>query len=409
MKYYLLLLLLATNTGWAFDYGDPSPNEQAHLEAINYARLYPLDEAQRLGIDLFEGTEPGAISGNAVQPLSSNSHLLDATRAHSEDMLNRDFFAHNNPDGESPFDRMRSAGYVYQTAGENLAYSGSTGSINELAMALQLHDNLFLDTNYPHRGHRVNILNPNYREVGVGLAYGLFNSSGQTFNAAMVTTDFGRQLNSLPILLGVVYDDINKNNFYDAGEGVSSVEIRIEENNESTLTASAGGYGLEVTANSDYSVSFYHEDLGSVSRAVHIGNLNIKLDVLLSDFSKDNAKDNEPDNEPVNEPDNQPVDELSQCSAFAQNQLTIPCVLVNNELYSAELSVIEGNGLQFVLSHINKIHQSQSAQCGTFQPQTEIVHLPCIEVGVDNYWADLQLVPGTEAEFVFKLVDYDLN
>jgi len=224
--------------------------------------------------------------------------------------------------------------------------------------------------------------------VGIGLAYGVFTTNGSAFNSAMVTTDFGRRLNDLPILLGVVYDDLNNNNFYDAGEGVSSVEIKIEENGDPTLTASAGGYGLEVAPNNDYSVSFYHEDLGSVFRTVHVDDLNVKLDVLLSDFSKDN--------------------EGSQCSTLIQDQLTIPCVAVNNELYSAELSVADANNsLQFVLNRANKIHQSQSAQCATYQLKTDVVHLPCVAVGTDNYWADLQLIPAPG--MAFKLVDYGLN
>ncbi len=49
-----------------YEYGNPTPAEQAHLEAVNRARANPLAEASRLGIDLFEDVAPGAISGDLV-------------------------------------------------------------------------------------------------------------------------------------------------------------------------------------------------------------------------------------------------------------------------------------------------------------------------------------------------------
>jgi len=147
----------------AFDYGDPTAAEQAHLEAINRARLDPVGEAARLGIDLFEGVSFGAISGSPVQPLVFNTKLITAARLHSQDMIDQDYFAHESWDGKSPFDRMQAAGYVYASAGENLAsYMGSTGPLDKVSTALALHDNLFLDENYPNRGHRVNILTESF-------------------------------------------------------------------------------------------------------------------------------------------------------------------------------------------------------------------------------------------------------
>jgi len=68
--------LLFPRAVYSFDYGDPTAAEQAHLEAINRARLNPPAEAARLGIDLYEGVTAGDISGLPVQPLVLNSKLL---------------------------------------------------------------------------------------------------------------------------------------------------------------------------------------------------------------------------------------------------------------------------------------------------------------------------------------------
>ena len=45
---------------------------------------------------------------------------------HNEDMRDREFFSHYNPEGESPFDRLRGVYIVYHYAAENLAYGQTT-------------------------------------------------------------------------------------------------------------------------------------------------------------------------------------------------------------------------------------------------------------------------------------------
>ena len=60
-----------------------------------------------------------------LAPLSWSSRAARVAMAHSQDMSRRRFFSHTNPDGESPFDRMRDAGIEFRAAGENIA-SGQT-------------------------------------------------------------------------------------------------------------------------------------------------------------------------------------------------------------------------------------------------------------------------------------------
>jgi len=72
---------------------------------------------------------------------------------HAYDMLERRYFGHVTPEGESPFDRLREAGISYSWAGENLALNR-----DEPSAALALW-------NSPH--HRANILETHYRHVGI--------------------------------------------------------------------------------------------------------------------------------------------------------------------------------------------------------------------------------------------------
>jgi uncharacterized protein YkwD len=95
-----------------------------------------------------------------LHPLKVDKQEAIVARAHSKDMFVRGYFAHTNPDGKDPFDRMKEANLHFSTAGENLA----------LAQTLETaHKNLM---NSP--GHRANILNPTFNRVGIGIQDGGF-------------------------------------------------------------------------------------------------------------------------------------------------------------------------------------------------------------------------------------------
>ncbi|MFF3611460.1 sigma-70 family RNA polymerase sigma factor [Streptomyces sp. NPDC002580] len=106
-------------------------------------------------------------------PLTEDPELEDAALDHSEDMDARDFFDHNNPDGVDPGERITAAGYRWSTYGENIAMGQSTPqAVMESWM------------NSP--GHRANILNCSFKNIGVGVHKG---SGGPWW-----TQDFGAKL-----------------------------------------------------------------------------------------------------------------------------------------------------------------------------------------------------------------------
>lgn len=95
---------------------------------------------------------------NGLEPFVYNETLAETARAHSQDMIDRDFFDHYNPDGKSPFDRMRDNGLSYSMAAENIAVGyPSPEAVVEGWMNSE--------------GHRANILG-GCEELGVGLALG---------------------------------------------------------------------------------------------------------------------------------------------------------------------------------------------------------------------------------------------
>ena len=94
-----------------------------------------------------------------LSPLHSDPLLQEAAREHSADMYKRHYFSHNTPDGKTPFDRLTALRFHYVTAGENLAFATDVDTaFNSL---MQSPD------------HRANIVNPDFRCVGVGAYKGL--------------------------------------------------------------------------------------------------------------------------------------------------------------------------------------------------------------------------------------------
>lgn len=94
-----------------------------------------------------------------VPPLRSNSLLDKAAQRHAQDMLARGYFAHESPAGKTVRERTREAGYDWRAIGENIAEG-------------QFSAEEVMRTWMNSPGHRRNILAPNFRELGVGLALG---------------------------------------------------------------------------------------------------------------------------------------------------------------------------------------------------------------------------------------------
>ncbi|WP_406724444.1 CAP domain-containing protein [Streptomyces sp. GD-15H] len=90
-------------------------------------------------------------------PVKVNATLTEAAQNHSEDMAASGNMSHTGSDGSSPADRITRAGYGWSTYGENVAYGYSTP---EQVMAGWMSS----------PGHKENILNCEFEEIGVGLA-----------------------------------------------------------------------------------------------------------------------------------------------------------------------------------------------------------------------------------------------
>jgi uncharacterized protein YkwD len=254
----------------------PSAQEVLVVELINRARFDPNAEATRFGIGLNDGITNGTISSTQKKPLAHNLYLLDASRKHSQWILDVDIFDHVGVNNSSPGKRMEAAGYVFSGAwanGENISWEGTTrGAIDLTSTAFSHHEGLFKSP-----GHRLNILSEGFREIGVGQRQGFFTDKGKEYLSSMLTEGFARSGSSY-YLTGVIYDDFNSSNFYDVGEGLSDVSISVNGQNYSAY--STGAYSIALV-NGSYDVVFSSNNLpAQVTYKIKIEGGNLKLDVI---------------------------------------------------------------------------------------------------------------------------------
>lgn len=120
---------------------------------------------------------------HGLTPLHANAKLAKAAEAKIDDMFARQYFEHESPDGKSPADIIRAQSYEYIVVGENLAL----GNFKDDATLVQA----WMDS----PGHRANILNDKFLEIGVAVRKGQFE--GKTVWLAV--QEFGSPLSSCPV------------------------------------------------------------------------------------------------------------------------------------------------------------------------------------------------------------------
>jgi len=98
-------------------------------------------------------------AANGLGNLKINSKLNSAAQSKANHMIANDYWAHNAPDGTTPWYFIDNSGYLYTVAGENLAYGFDTSSGTVSGWMAS-------------PGHKANILHTKYEDVGFGIADG---------------------------------------------------------------------------------------------------------------------------------------------------------------------------------------------------------------------------------------------
>lgn len=281
---------------------EPTSLEQYYLELVNRARANPNGEVARLAGEIWgdtgipaapnlnEGLAPGTISAAAKQPLAFDTRLIDAVTEYSDLLLDIEQFTHTA--NGTAASRMTSAGYVFNPpsrSGENLATTASTGPHPlDQERVDQHHEGLFIDGDVAGRGHRINLLLADYREVGIAIRADQDGVSifGDEYNEVLSAQNFATSTGRV-FLTGVIYDDANSNAFYDPGESTGVLALRVENASgaqvASGTTFASGGYSINLAALPAGSYTLIASNgLGAESEAQFswTGSTNVKVDFI---------------------------------------------------------------------------------------------------------------------------------
>ncbi len=139
------------------------------------------------------GTEPIATLSNqyrrdaGLPDYTMNEQLTRSAQAKADDMASKLYFAHESPEGRTPWSFFDDVQYIYKSAGENLALT------NESPQSV-------VDGWYNSPSHRANLLNTSFTEVGYGISYlSSFTYKNQTYqNVWLVAAHY-----ALPVGLSV--------------------------------------------------------------------------------------------------------------------------------------------------------------------------------------------------------------
>lgn len=240
--------------------------------------------------------------------LTENSQLDKAAQAKADDMLAKGYFAHVTPDGKTPWDFITAAGYNYMMAGENLAVNFSQAEDVETAWM-----------NSP--GHKANILNKNFQDIGIGIAQGQFQGHTATFvvqefgmsaeqKIALTTTPTRVQTTKVPPPALATSDNNPSSNIQGAQtktpsptvEPLAISQAQTQANGDSlAISATVNGNPVKVLAyfgdkgvmlapqdNNNWTGQVSLSELASGNQAVHIKAFDIRgqsVDYQLADFT----------------------------------------------------------------------------------------------------------------------------
>lgn len=118
---------------------------------------------------------------NGLPTLNYNAQLTASAMAKAKHMIANNYWAHNAPDGTSPWTFMQANDYSYTAAGENLAKGFVT-------------DDSTINGWMSSAGHRANILNGRYLDIGIAVVSGVF----QGVETNLVVAHYGASNSSAP-------------------------------------------------------------------------------------------------------------------------------------------------------------------------------------------------------------------
>lgn len=145
------------------------------IMTIPYVRVSILDSISAIYASVLVNLTNRDRVLNNLSELKVNSLLEKAAQMKADDMAARSYFAHNTPEGKTPWYWLELAGYEYLYAGENLAVNFQNSEEVQTAWMNS-------------RGHFLNIVNPKFKEIGIATSTGIYKGREAIFVVQMFGT-----------------------------------------------------------------------------------------------------------------------------------------------------------------------------------------------------------------------------
>ena len=170
-------LIVAEMYVHAYPYAPPAqPDQSTAASPVTTQRASAVDATDIITLTNQNRTQAG------VPALVTSPLLTEAAQLKANDMASRSYYAHVSPDGKSPLYWLDLVGYHYINAGENLVIDRTTSE-------------QVVDAWMNSPDHRENILRPQFTEIGVGTASGVYEG----LNTIYVVQEFGMPMPTVPV------------------------------------------------------------------------------------------------------------------------------------------------------------------------------------------------------------------
>jgi len=275
------------------DFGSEIRQEELELTAmINQARTKPGMVLEYYGIDVTKaiGDFPDLedILLNGVPPVSVNSQLYNAAEGHVQDMLTNGYNSPKSLDGRTPEMRIRDEGYEPIWSEETRALlSTCYVELSPQDAVRHIFKRMLIKALGTQATPDQAMFSQNARETGIGIASGesaeLGNICGD--HVYLAVADYAAPENPVsPEVIGIIFNDENKNGIFDPGEGIPLAPVEVKEvgstNIRKITTNPAGGFSVSLPSGR-YRVSAKSANNKQVNKWITVDSVNTWLAVDL--------------------------------------------------------------------------------------------------------------------------------
>ncbi len=224
-----------------------------------------------------------------VAPLAWSAELATSAATHNAQMIAADTQSHRLPGEADLLQRAINAGYAATRVGENIFAFSESVLFGHAGFAIDWgNDPQSIGGIQNPAGHRELLLSGSYREIGIAIT--AENDSRTQVGPLVISQEFGNRtaLDNKAWLLGVAFQDLNSDGFYQAGEGVSGIDVEVRSASQPnstpviTTTLDAGGYQTLLNPG-QYQINFLKNRQLISSQTVAVSSTNIKADLKLAD------------------------------------------------------------------------------------------------------------------------------